>query len=131
MSSSEYHNTVGDKFFAVALLCAPKPPLLYGNDVVTYEPFDRLVKRIAAVQVLRRIRRHDVVAINHTKLAASYAPMLSFLNIGAIYVNIGNHDPRTRLQRLFGTAEPAPLIGKFDRVQLSENIRERRKQESA
>lgn len=101
-------------FLATASRRALQPALALRGREVSFAELRELALRAAAFLSERGVRRGDVVSLQLTKRAETYALILGCLRLGAIYVCIDPKNPADRTQRIVARVEPKLLLAEVE-----------------
>jgi D-alanine--poly(phosphoribitol) ligase subunit 1 len=106
---THYFN-LANYFYDVVLENADEKALIYSNGIVSYQELNALSNQLARYFLSLGVLKRDVIGIFNTKSPLGYAAMLAALKIGAIYTNIDEKNPISRLEKILQTCQPKILV---------------------
>ena len=91
-------------------LYAARPALRYVSLDYTYGQLEGWINSLAALLMVKGLKRGDVIAIGHDKHELSYALMMAAIRLGVAYVNFDMASPIERTRRILEVSSPSLLF---------------------
>lgn len=105
-----YHHNLSCLLDDVLTVYAMRTALKYTSLEYTYSQLASWTDSLAALLIVKGLKRGDVIAIGHDKDPLSYALMLAAIRLGVAYVNIDVTSPTERNRRILQVSAPKLLF---------------------
>jgi len=110
MSATPYYYNLSQMFDEVLVTHASRVALRYACSEFTFDQLGVMIDRLAALLIVKGLKRGDVIALGHEKHALSYALTLAAIRLGVAYVNIDVVSPIARSSRILQVSAPKLLF---------------------